>query len=83
LTSSAINHLQNIPTILLDHAGVQTHLTPTIRFTTAAYGIHLPGTAYRMDEVPIPLRKLLHTDYPSDADVIARIRREIQSFGAA
>jgi formylmethanofuran dehydrogenase subunit B len=37
----------------------------------------LPGTAYRMDDVPIPLRAVLPTEYPSDAEVLDRIRRRI------
>jgi GNAT superfamily N-acetyltransferase len=33
-------------------------LPAAVRFTTAVYGVHRPGTAYRMDEVPLPLRVL-------------------------
>jgi hypothetical protein len=40
----------------------------TVRFTTAVYGIHRPGTAYRRDERPIPLRAFLPTGYPSHFD---------------
>ncbi len=70
LSPAAVAHLQRIPTITLDYPVVESFLTPTIRFTTAIYGIHLPGTAYRMDEVPIPLRAFLPAHYPSDADVL-------------
>ena len=39
--------------------------------STAVYGIHRPGTAYRMDEVPIPLRSVLDSPLPADlADVV-------------
>jgi formylmethanofuran dehydrogenase subunit B len=71
--------LRQIPTIALDHPTVASAIKPTIRFTTAVYGIHLPGTAYRMDEVPIPLRAVLPAKYPSDADVLRRIRQRIDS----
>ena len=74
MSAPARSHLQQIPTIVLDHPSVCTELPPTIRFTTAVYGIHRPGTAYRMDEVPIPLRAVLTSDYPSDADVLNSIR---------
>lgn len=70
--------LCQIPTIALDHPTVESAIKPTIRFTTAVYGIHLPGTAYRMDEVPIPLRAVLPAKYPSDADVLDRIQQRIQ-----
>jgi formylmethanofuran dehydrogenase subunit B len=74
MSSRAVDHLRNIPTIALDHPTVQAPIDATVRFTTAVYGIHLPGTAYRMDEVPIPLKQVLSTDYPSDAEVLSRIR---------
>ena len=44
-----------------------------VRFTTAVYGVHRTGTAYRMDEVPIPLRAVLPSDAPSDEEVLQGI----------
>jgi formylmethanofuran dehydrogenase subunit B len=69
----ALDHLRQIPTIALDYPTVASAIPPTVRFTTAVYGIHRPGTAYRMDEIPIPLRAFLPTDYPTDAEVLTRI----------
>jgi len=77
MSSQAMAHLQQIPTITLDHPTIDSTVIPTIRFTTAVYGIHLPGTAYRMDEIPIPLRQFLSSSYPSDAEVLDRIREQI------
>ena len=59
LSPPALDQLRRIPIIALVHPTVDSTPTPTIRFTTAVYGIHLGGTAYRMDEVPIPLRPIL------------------------
>jgi len=70
----AIAGLQRIPTIVLDPPTMESLTPPTVRFTTAIPGVHVPGTAYRMDEVPIPLRTILPTCYPSDADVLQAIR---------
>jgi formylmethanofuran dehydrogenase subunit B len=83
MSRAAICHLERIPTIALDHAGVEPVVTPTVRFTTAVYGIHLPGTAYRMDEVPIPLRPLLSSEFPSDDHVLNSIRTRICRQAAA
>ena len=77
LSAESIAQLQRIPTIVLDYAEVESPVTPTVRFTTAAYGIHLPGTAYRMDEVPIPLRAVLSSEYPSDETVLRGIRQRL------
>jgi formylmethanofuran dehydrogenase subunit B len=77
MSPRAIRHLREIPTIVLDHPTVRSPLESRVRLTTAVYGIHRPGTAYRMDEVPIPLRPVLSCDYPSDADVLRRIREGV------
>ncbi len=75
---AAIEHLKRIPVIALDSPGAEAPVPVAVRFTTAVYGIHRPGTAYRMDEVPIPLRVLLPTDYPSDADVLNELLKRVR-----
>lgn len=75
-SSTALAHLRRIPTIALDYPMVDSAVPPTVRFTTAVYGVHRPGTAYRMDEVPIPLRAFLATGYPSDGDVLKMIGKQ-------
>lgn len=63
--------LQSVPTIVLDPP-FQEHPTfrPTVLFRTAVYGVHAPGTAYRMDEIPIPLKAFLTTPLLRDEDVL-------------
>jgi formylmethanofuran dehydrogenase subunit B len=58
-TQQARSHLQRIPTIVLDSPTIAAAVPGTVHFTTSIYGVHHPGTAYRMDEVPIPLRAAL------------------------
>ncbi len=70
---AAVEYLRSIPTILLDNPLAKPDWTPTVRFHTAVYGIHRPGTAYRMDDIPIPLRSSLTTDLPSDGEVLRAI----------
>jgi len=76
-SASARAHLARIPTIVLDYPEVETPFQPTVRFTTAVYGVHRPGTAYRMDEIPIPLRAFLSSSYASDAKVLNEITRRL------
>lgn len=73
MSTAALKRLQTMPTILLDHTDAHLDWQPTVRFRTAKYGIDLPGIAYRMDEVPIPLRQVLTSDLPSDAQVLTDI----------
>lgn len=69
--------LQKIPTIFLDHPTVDSGLAATVQFTTGVYGIHHPGTAYRMDEVPIRLRAVLSSEYPTDEAVLQQILQRL------
>jgi formylmethanofuran dehydrogenase subunit B len=80
LSALARKSLAEIPTIVLDYASETCPLAPSVCFTTAAYGVHLPGTAYRMDEIPIPLRGVLPTEYPSDAEVLDAIRAKVDEW---
>ena len=75
LSPAARAHLATLPTIVLDYPTVNSLVSPTVRITTAIYGIHLPGTAYRMDDVPIPLRAVLPAKYPCDEEVLRRIEQ--------
>jgi formylmethanofuran dehydrogenase subunit B len=72
-----IDHLARIPTIVLDPKVTHTSRLARIHITTAATGISAPGTAYRMDEVPMPLRPALKSPYPTDEVVLRRIRQAV------
>ena len=74
-----IDHLARIPTIVLDPKVTHTSRLARVHITTAATGISAPGTAYRMDEVPLPLRPALKSPYPTDEDIIRRIRRAVEA----
>jgi formylmethanofuran dehydrogenase subunit B len=78
LSPAAREYLATIPTIVLDHWLAELPLAPTVRFTTAIYGIHAAGTAYRMDEVPLPLARLLPSDYSTDAEVLEQIEQRVR-----
>ncbi len=73
----AIEHLSRIPTIVLDPKVTHTSRLARVHFTTAATGISAPGTVYRMDEIPLPLRPALKSPYPTDEDVIRRIYQAV------
>jgi formylmethanofuran dehydrogenase subunit B len=77
LTSPARRHLDGIPTIVLDYPNVALPLSAAVHFTTAVYGIHRPGTAYRMDEVPIPLRPVLDSPLPADHEILRHILQQL------
>jgi formylmethanofuran dehydrogenase subunit B len=53
-----------------------------VAFTTATYGINTPGTVYRMDDVPIPLRPAFDSPHPSDFEILSAIERRVREFKA-
>jgi formylmethanofuran dehydrogenase subunit B len=70
--------IERLPTIALDYPNVTPAFDATVQITTAIYGIHAAGTAYRMDEVPIPLRQLVSSSYPTDKDVLGDITARLK-----
>jgi formylmethanofuran dehydrogenase subunit B len=73
----ALAHLARIPVIAIDSLESEPPVKPAVRITTCVYGVHKPGTAYRMDEVPLPLRVLLPTQLPTDAEALNGIRERL------
>jgi len=73
----AIEHLAKVPTIVLDPHITHTSKLARVHITTAPAGISAPGTAYRMDEIPLPLRPALKSPYPSDEEVVRRIKETL------
>ena len=73
----AIDHLARTPTIVLDPKVTHTSRISRVHITTAATGISAPGTVYRMDEVPLPLRPPLKSPYPTDEEVLRRISEAV------
>lgn len=79
----AIDHLARTPTIVLDPKVTHTSRLARVHITTAATGITAPGTVYRMDEIPLPLRPPLTGPYPTDEEVLTRIIRAVATRPAS
>jgi formylmethanofuran dehydrogenase subunit B len=77
----AIDHLARIPTIVLDPHVTHTSRLAKVHITTAPAGIAAPGTAYRMDEIPLPLSPAIKSPYPSDEEIVRRINEAIANKG--
>jgi formylmethanofuran dehydrogenase subunit B len=75
----AIDHLARIPTIVLDPKVTHTSRLARVHITTAVTGISAPGTVYRMDEIPLPLKPILKSPYPTDEEVIRRIAEKVRA----
>ncbi|MCA9230975.1 MAG: formylmethanofuran dehydrogenase subunit B [Planctomycetales bacterium] len=76
----AREHLASIPYIALDSKETPTTRAATVAFTVATYGINAPGTVYRMDDVPIPLRPAFKSPHPSDFEVLSNIETRVKAI---
>ncbi len=76
----AREHLKSIPYIALDPKETPTTRHATVAFHVAAYGINVPGTVYRMDDVPIPLRPAFESPHPSDYVILRGIEKRVQEL---
>jgi formylmethanofuran dehydrogenase subunit B len=77
---ASIEHLRRIPVISLDPKQTHTSRLARVAFTTATYGISVPGTVYRMDDVPLTLRPAFDSPYPSDEEVLTAIRDRVREL---
>ena len=79
LPKDSADKLMEIPTVVLDPHITPTTLVAHVAIPTAHVGIEAQGTAYRMDGVPLELKKLV--DPPpgilTDEEVLRRIGRVV------
>jgi formylmethanofuran dehydrogenase subunit B len=66
----AAQRLSQIPTIVLDPEMNLTAREAKVFLPTAIYGVSAAGTAYRMDNVPLPLKKVVDSPQPTDEQVL-------------
>ncbi|HAY82818.1 MAG TPA: formylmethanofuran dehydrogenase subunit B [Planctomycetaceae bacterium] len=79
----AREHLGSIPYIAFDPKETPTTRAATVSFTVATYGINVPGTVYRMDDIPIPLRPAFESPFPSDLEILEGIESRVRELQAA
>jgi formylmethanofuran dehydrogenase subunit B len=69
----AAQWLSQIPTIVLDPEVNLTAREARVVLPTAIYGVSAVGTAYRMDNIPLPLKKVVDSPQPTDEEVLSEI----------
>ncbi len=79
----AREHLATIPYVALDPKETSTTRAAAVAFTVATYGINVPGTVYRMDDVPISLRPAVDSPHPSDFEILSGIEKRVKELKAS
>jgi len=77
LPKDAVDYLKSIPTIHLDPHRNLTTPWATVVIPVAPVGVAAEGTFYRMDNVPLRVKKLVDSPYPSDEEVLKTIKERI------
>ena len=80
----AIQHLVKHPLIVIDPHMNPTAMVGDVVFPSAFVGIEVEGTAYRMDNVPLPLKKVVKPPegIMSDEALLKRILEEVRIIKA-
>ena len=79
---AAAKHLSKIPVICLDHKVNMTTMSSRVAIPVATAGVEVEGTAYRMDGVPLRLRKVIAPPegIPSDAEALQMIMERVSQM---
>ncbi|MFQ6094509.1 MAG: formylmethanofuran dehydrogenase subunit B [Candidatus Bathyarchaeia archaeon] len=78
----AVQNLVKNPLIVIDPHPTPTSMVADVVFPSAFVGIEAEGTAYRMDRVPLPLKKVVEppNGILSDEEILRRILREVRKI---
>lgn len=79
---AAVENLVKNPMIVIDPQPTATSLMADIVFPSTFVGIETKGTAYRMDHVPLPLKKVVEPPESclSDTEILQRILVEVRKI---
>ncbi|MCP1715220.1 formylmethanofuran dehydrogenase subunit B [Methanocalculus alkaliphilus] len=77
---TCIEHMAAIPTIQIDPCVNPTTALCQVQIPVAITGIEVAGTAYRMDGVPIRMKKVVETEFPTDKQVLDRICERVREL---
>jgi len=85
LPRGAVQNLVSNPLILIDPQVTSTSLMADVVIPSAFVGIEVEGTAYRMDHVPLPLKKVVEPPEGclSDEEILHKILSEVRRLRRA
>lgn len=77
--AQASRHLARIPTIVIDPKVSLTSLIAKIVIPSAIAGIECDGTAYRMDGIPLRLKKVIDSEFLPDREILKKIIEKVKA----
>jgi formylmethanofuran dehydrogenase subunit B len=82
LVPSALTGSTLIPTVVIGPRATASSVARAVAIDTGVVGIHEPGTAVRMDEVPLPMAGMI-TGPPATVEMIEALARRLAPAGVA
>jgi len=70
---AAATHIKSIPLIAVDPKESDTTRVARVVIPAAQAAVAADGVAYRMDHIPLPMKKVVESPYPSDREILQRI----------
>ena len=77
LPRSVASALLKIPTVVIDPFESLTAQFATVVLPSAITGVEAEDIAYRMDFLPLRLQKIVESEFPSDAEILREIYRNL------
>ena len=74
----ALRYLQSIPTVLLEPSITLSTSWANVVIPVAPAGVGAEGTYYRMDNVPLRLKKVVDFPHPSDVEALQAIKERVR-----
>lgn len=76
----AVKHLKEIPVIQIDPFPNMSTLVANIAIPSAVAGIEAEGTAYRMDGIPLRVKKVVESNYWSDEHILEKLLEKVKEI---
>lgn len=73
LPGKTSEHLLSIPLIAIDPKESDTTKVATVVIPVAQSAVAAPGMSYRMDHIPLKMKKVVDSPWPTDREVVERI----------
>ena len=77
-----VAQLARVNTVVIDPFISLSTAVAKLHIPVASVGIDAEGTAYRLDGVPIHVKKAFHSDMPSDEVILGKILEEVRRIKA-
>ncbi len=79
----SVEHMKDIPVIQVDPYHNPTTEFADVVIPAAVAGVEAEGTAYRMDGIPLRVRKLVDVKYPSDEEIFDKMLTKVKELKGA